>query len=263
MWLAMAVLLAGCSSSDEPLTATATTSAAPTATAPTACEQTSTTDPTPSTTAAPTTTSPTTTASPTTATSPTTTTSPAPLSPGHAGPAVAALQQQLSAAGYWLGEVDGEYGPSTSHAVIAFQKVMGMARDGLASVEVQQALTTATRPAARSTAGRVIEIDLDRQVLLVVTDGNVDLVLDTATGAAATPTPPGEYSIDREIDGYRHAPLGTLYRPKYFNGGIAIHGFTSVPPQPASHGCVRVTYPAMDHLWTADLAPLGTVVWVY
>ena len=67
----------------------------------------------------------------------------------------------------------------------------------------------------------------------------------------------------REIDGYRHAPLGTLYRPKYFNGGIAIHGSTSVHSKPASHGCVQVTKPAMDHLSTTGLVPQGTPVWVY
>jgi lipoprotein-anchoring transpeptidase ErfK/SrfK len=26
----------------------------------------------------------------------------------------------------------------------------------------------------------------------------------------------------------------------YIVGGIAIHGFASVPPYPASHGCIRV-----------------------
>ena len=37
-----------------------------------------------------------------------------------------------------------------------------------------------------------------------------DWVFDIATGAAATPTPAGQYEIYSEIDGYRHAPLGTL-----------------------------------------------------
>ena len=67
----------------------------------------------------------------------------------------------------------------------------------------------------------------------------------------------------REIDGYRHAPLGTLYRPKYFYHGIAFHGYPSVPPEPASHGCVRVTNAAMDWLWEHDRAPIGRTVRVY
>jgi lipoprotein-anchoring transpeptidase ErfK/SrfK len=37
-----------------------------------------------------------------------------------------------------------------------------------------------------------------------------------------------------------------MYSPWYFYGGYAIHGSSSVPPYPASHGCVRVT------TWDAD-----------
>jgi len=36
------------------------------------------------------------------------------------------------------------------------------------------------------------------------------------------------------------APLGKLYNPVYFVGGIAVHGAPSVPNRPASHGCVRI-----------------------
>lgn len=69
-------------------------------------------------------------------------------------------------------------------------------------------------------------------------------------------------TITREIDGLRRRSLGLLCRPKYFHEGVAIHGYTNVPPCPASHGCVRVTYPAMDHIWAAGLMPVGTPVWV-
>jgi len=55
-----------------------------------------------------------------------------------------------------------------------------------------------------------------------------------------------------------------LYRPRYFtNAGHAIHGYTSVPPYPASHGCVRVTNAAMDYIWANNLAPIGSSVVVY
>jgi hypothetical protein len=33
-----------------------------------------------------------------------------------------------------------------------------------------------------------------------------------------------------------------------------------VPPQAASHGCARVTYPAMDAIWDDDLIPLHSLV---
>jgi lipoprotein-anchoring transpeptidase ErfK/SrfK len=69
--------------------------------------------------------------------------------------------------------------------------------------------------------------------------------------------------VSRQIDGWRHAPLGLLWRPKYFNGGIAVHGANSVPPYPASHGCARVSIAAMNWLWTNDKIPIDTRVWVY
>ena len=57
--------------------------------------------------------------------------------------------------------------------------------------------------------------------------------------------------------------LGKIYRPKYFHGGIAIHGMTSVPNYPASHGCVRLSTQAMDFIWDNDLIPMRSVVWVH
>jgi lipoprotein-anchoring transpeptidase ErfK/SrfK len=47
----------------------------------------------------------------------------------------------------------------------------------------------------------------------------------------------------------------------YFTGGYAIHGNPSVPPYPASHGCVRVPMWAAPVLY--DEMPDGTVVYVY
>jgi hypothetical protein len=82
-------------------------------------------------------------------------------------------------------------------------------------------------------------------------------------GTAVATTPAGRFAINREIDGLREAPLGTLYRPKYFVGGIAIHGSGSIPARPASHGCARVTNGAMDLLWSSGLAVVGTPVLTY
>jgi lipoprotein-anchoring transpeptidase ErfK/SrfK len=67
--------------------------------------------------------------------------------------------------------------------------------------------------------------------------------------------------VYRQINGWRRSPLGLLYRPKYFRGGYALHGSNSVPAYPASHGCVRVSLRAMDHLWSR--VPIGTRVRIY
>jgi lipoprotein-anchoring transpeptidase ErfK/SrfK len=65
------------------------------------------------------------------------------------------------------------------------------------------------------------------------------------------------------VDAWDKSPLGQLYRPRYFNGGVAVHGYPSVPAYPASHGCVRVSLAAMDMIWRDDLLPRRTPVWVY
>jgi peptidoglycan hydrolase-like protein with peptidoglycan-binding domain len=235
-------------------------------------------------TAAPTTDPPETTTvppAPTTTVPPVTTTTAPPdpaadglLELGESGPGVAALQQRLSDLGYWLGTPDGTYGQLTRQAVMAFQKAEGLGRDGVAGPVTQQRLAVAGRPQPRDGSGNHLEIDLERQVLMVVANGQAQWAFNTSTGSgeayttssggsARAATPPGTFTIQREIDGLREAPLGTLYRPKYFNGGIAIHGSGSIPAQPASHGCARLTNSAMDLLWSSGVATIGTTVLVY
>ena len=77
-------------------------------------------------------------------------------------------------------------------------------------------------------------------------------------------TPAGLFKVTRERpEGWWEGDLGKIYRPKYFVGGIAIHGMTSVPNYPASHGCVRLSTQAMDFVWDSGLVPVGTPVWVH
>lgn len=182
---------------------------------------------------------------------------------GAHGDEVLALQRRLISLGFWLGTADGTYGGSTMHAVTAFQKSVGLARDGVAGPATLRALATASRPAARSRSGAVIEVDLRRQLLLVVRDGRVVWVLDSSTGAVPGSTPTGHFTVLRQVDGYDPGPLGVLYRPRYFVGGVAVHGYPSVPGYPASHGCVRVTNAAMDWIWANRIMPIGEPVWVY
>jgi lipoprotein-anchoring transpeptidase ErfK/SrfK len=156
--------------------------------------------------------------------------------------------------------------------VIALQKVAGLARDGVLGPRTAKALAAGVRPSARTTRGDVIEIDLAHQVLLVVHTGHVRLIFDTSTGSGAyyysqgsrhhAVTPKGTYHVFRAVNGWDPGPLGNLYRPRYFNGGIAVHGYPTVPSQPASHGCVRVTIAAMDYLWAHNVLPIGRSVLV-
>ncbi|WP_306215105.1 L,D-transpeptidase family protein [Actinoplanes sp. RD1] len=201
-------------------------------------------------------------------------TTPDKLKRGVKGDRVVALQQRLTELGYWNGgKADGSFGALTQQAVYALQKAAGLTRDGVVGVKTQKALDQGVRPKAKSTEGRVIEISKKKQLLLLVNDGEVEQVLNTSTGSyeqyeqdgvthtAATPS--GKFTVSRQIDGWRDAPLGLLWRPKYFNGGIAVHGAYSIPPYAASHGCARVSVQAMNYLWKNDKIPIDTKVWVY
>jgi peptidoglycan hydrolase-like protein with peptidoglycan-binding domain len=189
------------------------------------------------------------------------------LRPGSKGKAVLAAQKRLAALGYWLGRPDGVYGPATTHAVTALQKVAGLSRDGVLGPKTARALAAGVRPRVATKSGDVVEVDLARQVLLVVHRGKARFVLNASTGSGRyytvngvtkhAVTPKGRYRVFRGVNGWDKGPLGSLYRPRYFNGGIAVHGYPSVPSHPASHGCVRVTLGAMDLLWSSKLLPIG------
>jgi N-acetylmuramoyl-L-alanine amidase len=265
--LAAALVLGACSSAggEEPgQAAGGVTSTSPPTTAP-------------QTTAAPTTEPPTTEAPSTTAAAPTTTTKPKPAAPatlqsGSKGAAVKALQQRLHELGYQVQEADGQFGPETHHSVVAFQKVNRLGRDGVVGPITRKALANPRMPKPRSAkAGFHVEADLTLQVVYMVRDGKVLEALDASSASGQTytvdgdvrlaVTPLGGFTIQRKIDAWRKSKLGLLYRPAYFVGGYALHGAYSVPPFPASHGCIRITITAMNR-WYAKL-PVGTPMLVY
>jgi hypothetical protein len=195
------------------------------------------------------------------------------LAPGATGQAVLALQQRLSSLGYWLGTPDGTFGDSTEQAVYALQKAAGLSRNGVVGPSTQAALADGVLPQPRSTSGYVIEVDLEDDLVMFVTNGTIDEVLNTSTGGGYTytedgvtsvaDTPTGHFEIYRQVNGLVVDSLGSLWRPKFFDAGFAIHGDSSVPPYPVSHGCARVSNEAIDWIWANNLAPIGTAVWVY
>ncbi len=219
------------------------------------------------------------TATPTTAPSPTTTPAPAPspstkprtsLVRGDSGPKVLALQKRLSELGYWLGTPDGAFGSLTQQAVWALQKSAGLERDGVVGPRTSKALAAGIRPRA-TLSGNGVEIDLRRQVVLVVRGGTVRTILHTSTGSgeeytstsgnhAIATTPRGRFTVYRAVDGEVTNSLGTLWRPRFFNRGIAVHGSQNIPPWPDSHGCARLSNAAIDMIWARDLMPVGSRV---
>ncbi len=174
------------------------------------------------------------------------------LTSGSKGLRTFALQKALKGLKFDPGEPDGAFGLKTTMAVWAYQALRGLPSDGVVRPLLEADILTAAPPAMlRPDLGPThSEVDLDKQVLLVFRDGVLQLVTHVSTGSGRAYcengncgdalTPPGEFAYQRRIAGWRVAPLGRLYNPVYFNGGIAVHGAPSVPDRPASHGCVRI-----------------------
>ncbi len=247
----LALVVSGCSASkgDDVSSGGSSTTTAP---------------PTTSTTEAPTTTAP-----PTTTTEATTTTTTTPVDPtevaepagellksGSVGTRTKAVQQSLKDQHYDPGEPDGKFGLKTTMAVWAFQQLHGLAPDGVVGPETEaMILAKPAQGMLRPNLGPThTEVDLTKQVMIVWRDGTPTLITHVSTGSGVAycedtkvgkncgdaVTPEGVYSFGRRVEGWREAPLGKLYNPVYFNGGIAVHGAASVPDHPASHGCVRI-----------------------
>lgn len=185
------------------------------------------------------------------------------LRSGMTGSAVRDLQTTMRANGYWHSGNDGVFGQTTEQAVMAVQKVHGLARDGICGPNTWGAISGLSRPRARTSSGTVMEVDLGKQVVIFVVSGSTRWVFNTSTGKSGWRTPPGRFEIFRQVNAMDYGPLGALWRPKYFNRGIAIHGSGYIPGYPASHGCIRVSNTAMNYLWGSGLAPIGRRVWVY
>lgn len=214
------------------------------------------------------------TATPTPSPTPEPTPSPTPVpSPANAiaSEEIREAEQRLSDLGYWTGTIDGVLDGDSRHALIAFQKVERRSRTGKLTPDELQAIRAAGRPAPRVGGYRHVEVDLSRQVLFLVDGGQVTRILPVSSGSGKkftadgwtrrAVTPRGRFTISRKITGWRKSPLGLLYYPSYFVGGIAIHGAPSVPTYPASHGCVRI--PMFAAAAFSGMTPVGTVVIVH
>jgi hypothetical protein len=174
-------------------------------------------------------------------------------------PLVLAIQRRLVDLGYLpAGADDGVVGPQTRHGILAFQGWEVLPRDGRATRRLLAALREAERPRLRG-AGRRIEIDLARQVALLVDGRRVFRTVHVSTGAAGTPTPLGSFRVYRREPRSWSVPFRVwLPYASYFNRGIAFHEYPDVPTYPASHGCVRV--PASESRVVYAFAVIGTRV---
>jgi hypothetical protein len=187
---------------------------------------------------------------------------PAPPAPAAPVAGLLAAQRKLAALAFLLpADVDGQNGPQTQTAVLAFQKWAGLTRDGVLGPQTLTALSTAQhpQPITKGPPGKRAEVLLDRQVALAIDDNKVVRVLPVSTGKPSTPTPPGDFKVYARIAKWWSTPFREwLLWAVPFNGGIAFHEFAEVPPYPASHGCVRQMQTTAQ--WMYDFSVVGMPV---
>jgi len=180
-------------------------------------------------------------------------------------------ERRLSELGYWTGPVDGRLDEGTTSALIAFQKWEGRAVTGKLTLQELEAIRHAAAPKAREPGYAHVEVDVDRQVLMLIDEQDLVKVLPVSTGndkqfmdqgqMSVAYTPRGRFVVYDKSYGWENGDLGSVYYANYISGGVAIHGYLSVPATPASHGCIRI--PMFAAREVSRLLPVGTIVLVY
>lgn len=192
----------------------------------------------------------------------------------EASASVANLQSRLKEKGFYRGTVDGVIGSQTQQAIMAFRKEVGATRVFTWSSSLDGLLRDYARPwlPFRLNEPDRVEVNLTRQVMYLVVGNKVQQVFPISSGNGqpytnsfgsynSGNTPVGDFTIQRHVKGERVSYLGFLWNPWYFHGGYALHGSTSVPAMPASHGCVRLTMWDSDWLETRLRIGMPVHIW--
>jgi hypothetical protein len=181
------------------------------------------------------------------------------IDPGNRNSHVKLFNRLLKRQGYYT-TGGKKYGTHTELAVMAVRKVNGMSRTYNANPKIFRKL--AARKAEfhlnYPSQGKHVEVDISRQVMALAKHGKAQYTVPVSTGAPATPTIRGHYRFYRKDAGYNSVGM---YYSVYFHGGYATHGYHSVPPYNASHGCVRNPIP--DSIFIYNWIDLGDSIYVY
>jgi N-acetylmuramoyl-L-alanine amidase len=185
------------------------------------------------------------------------------MAEGDEGPDVALLQEELARHDLFRGEIDGEFGPATAYAVVAFHKVLGVERTWEWEEEDSLRMANFILPPLpeRPDEPDRLEVDIGRQVLYLIEDFEVTAILPVSTAGSyiywserqqayvGAGTPHGDFTLTRHSVGWSCDPVTgwCIYNPWNFTEHYALHGYRSVPAYPASHGCVRIP------TWEADI----------
>lgn len=181
------------------------------------------------------------------------------LGQGNYGRDVALLNRKLRKLGFATGG-GRSFSSQTARAVLAYRKANGLPRTQAATRGIVKRLMRGKgRVKLRyPKAGRHVEADLSRQILILANRGKAVEVYHTSSGTSATPTILGHYRFYLRQPGYNSK---SMYYSTYFIRGYAIHGYDPVPTYPASHGCLRV--PISDAIHIYNWVDIGMSIYVY
>jgi peptidoglycan hydrolase-like protein with peptidoglycan-binding domain len=182
------------------------------------------------------------------------------MSLGARGQGVWFIQRRLSRLHFAVPE-SGVYEAGTENAVIAYRKVLGLARISstgagvISDLERGAGLFRVRFPRD----GKHVEANLAKQVLAEIEPhGRVYEIYTTSSGKPSTPTVLGRFQVYRKTPG---ANSEDMVDSNYFIRGYAIHGYPEVPTWAASHGCLRV--PIEDAPAIFGWVQVGTIVDIY
>jgi hypothetical protein len=185
------------------------------------------------------------------------------LEPGDSGDDVVALQEALADAGFFHSAVDGAYGRTTESAVVAFHKYLGLERTTVFNALDWIRLELLPDPGLpeRYDESDYLEVDLERQLLFLVEDGELAQVIPVSTGGgytyisprtgrpATADTPPGDHVLRWHQLGWVCDSVTGWCVYKYCHSPTTTASTaTTSSAYLASHGCIRV------ETWDADSA---------
>jgi hypothetical protein len=180
---------------------------------------------------------------------------------GSKGEQVKVLLRALSALHFRVPGVSFSMTTAGADAVVAFQKAYRLPRTYVFDADDWRKLEKATLLKPRySKPALHIEVDKTRQILMVVRNGSPLGILACSTGATGN-TPEGRHSIQWKAYCAPTPYGGLLYWDMAFALSFAMHAYPSVPPYPASHGCVR--QPTWAAPWTYSVSAVGETVYVF
>lgn len=190
---------------------------------------------------------------------------------------LAAVEAHLSRLGLLEARfVGGPANAKTRRALCAWRELTGrkITRNFPTAADEEAILTTtleSLKPTKTMTVG--LNVNVACQALFWVEKEEngrkrLEAVMPVSTGDGDTPTRLGDFRIFASRNSWHESslfPMGYMYRPLYFSGGMSFHGTIydkEMDGRPESMGCVRMLNEDIDRLWKAKVG-YGTNVKVY